>query len=69
MKAKESMRYFADEDILTISFAQGKYSHSDMLSEDIFLEKDSKGQPLGVEILHASKHMAKGKIPLKASKN
>ena len=43
MKAKESMRYFADEDILTISFAEGKYSHSDMLSEDIFLEKDSKG--------------------------
>ncbi|MEK6842887.1 MAG: DUF2283 domain-containing protein [Candidatus Micrarchaeota archaeon] len=62
----KGMQYFADEDVLYIKIKPGKYSESNPVSENVIVDLDKAGNTLGIEILHASKELAKAKLPIKS---
>ncbi|MEK6953927.1 MAG: DUF2283 domain-containing protein [Candidatus Micrarchaeota archaeon] len=63
----KGMRYFPGDDVLYIKVKNGKYSESNPISENLILDIDKDGNTLGIEILHASKELAKAKLPVKTA--
>ena len=51
--------YDKEEDLLNLGLKKGKYWKSVELTEDIILDIDEKGAILSIEILRASKVLAK----------
>lgn len=55
-------RYDPEADALYISFREGAIEETDEVSPGIMLDLDADGNPVGLEILNASKKL--GKPPL-----
>lgn len=51
----DKVSYDVEADAIYIKFLDGKYASSDELSKDMIIDKDKKGNILGLEILKASK--------------
>ncbi len=49
------IKYDPKVDVLYVSLAKGKYSNSVKVSENVLVDKDSKGKILGIEVLDAKK--------------
>ncbi|MBI5225133.1 DUF2283 domain-containing protein [Candidatus Micrarchaeota archaeon] len=61
----KGMQYFEDDDVPYIRIKSGKYRESNPVSENVIVDLDKSGNALGIEILHASKELAKAKLPIK----
>ena len=48
------VRYDSEANALYIRFREGKIAESDELRDDVIIDYDSEGKPIGVEILDAS---------------
>jgi uncharacterized protein YuzE len=49
-----NMKYFKEEDILYLSFAEGQEANSVEISPNFTVELDESGELIGIEILEAS---------------
>jgi uncharacterized protein YuzE len=59
------LQYFPEDDVLYIRVKAGKYGESNSVTENIIIDQDKAGQTLEIEILNASKELAKAKLPIK----
>lgn len=51
------VKYDKKEDAVWIEFAKGKYDKTRKVSDVIFVDEDSKGRILGIEVLDASRNI------------